>query len=411
MSLLLDILRALFGHKGKPAPPPPDDCPSVMQYITVWLPDGGGATTAGTARLRLDQFGEDIFVATVLLSAPRLQFTLPSNTNLLNGGDLWIDGVPGCAPYHSRVLTTKDGLDNEVDPPGNISLTTDRPWEPCPRTYSGNMCGVYVPGLPPVAGGAKNPALVLSWFLDRYSAEDQARIKQAWKDRGLRDVLVSWPDSRAAGASPESFAAFCVGLYKEGFEPAVMLCSKVYDPPNVDAITANVAPVLSLLRQQVGRFCVGWELSLWLSPTQVQQLIDWMAPQVTPWGGRLYVHFQIEYASFQQPDHTFADFWNANVGKLTGLFYQGDCAWTPEFLQAKMRDCLDRFAGGFYCSPDSGFGHPFDDIGLELQAEAAFNSNVSEATQNAYAHAAVTTPPATGPFGPVRVMGSGNGCA
>lgn len=286
-----------------------------------------------------------------------------------------------------------------------------RKWEPCPRTYSGNMCGVFVDGLPPVPGGAANPALVLSWFLDRYSPSDQARIKQAWKERGLTDVLVSWPDSRAMGATPQSFADFCIGLYREGFEPAVMLCSKVYDPADVPGIMANVAPLLPLLKEQVGRICVGWELSLWLSPTQVQQLIDWMAPQVTPWRGRLYVHFQVEYASFQQPDKTFADFWNLNVGKLTGLFYQADVAWTPQYLQDKMKDCLDRFAGGFFCSPDSGFGHPFDDIGLELQAALAFEGHSPEAEQNVYARAAVNTLPAFGPFGPVRVMGSGNGVA
>lgn len=284
-----------------------------------------------------------------------------------------------------------------------------RPWQPCPRTYSGNMCGIYLDGLPSIPGGAGNPALVLSWLLDRYQTAEQARIKAAWKARGLVDALVSWPDSRAVGASPASFAAFCDGLYQEGFEPCVFLCSKVYDPPNVPGIMRNIAPLLPLLKQRVGRYSVGWELSLWLTPTDVQSLIDWLAPQITPWGGRLYVHFQTEYASFQQPDHTFADFWNANIGKLTGLLYQGDVHWTPDYLQAKMKDCLDRFAGQFFCSPDSGFGHPFDDIGLELQAEKVFNENTSEAVQNVYAHAAVTTPPTWGPLGPVRVQGSGNG--
>ncbi len=292
-----------------------------------------------------------------------------------------------------------------------VQETSTRPWTPCPRTYSGNMCGIYIDGLPPVPGGAANPALVLSWFLDRYQPADQARIKAAWKARGLTDVLVSWPDSRAAGASVGSFAAFCDGLYQEGFQPCVFLCSKDYDPPSVPEIQARIAPLLPLLKQHIGRLCVGWELSLWLSPTQVQQLIDWLSPQVNPWGGRLYVHFQVEYASFQQPDHTFADFWNLNIGKLTGILYQADVNWTPAFLQAKLKDVLDRFAGQFFCSPDSGFGHPFDCIGLELQAEAAFNDNVSEAEQNLYAWAAVSTPPTLGPFGPVSVMGAGNGVA
>lgn len=294
-------------------------------------------------------------------------------------------------------------------------LTTAGPsgrvWTPCPRTYSGNMCGVYVDGLPPVPGGAANPALVLSWFYTKYGTADRARIRAAWHSRGLIDVLLSWPDSRAQGMTAATFVGFCDELYQDGFEPCVFLTSKDFDPPDVPAIQAGLFPLLALLKQRVGRWCVGWELSLWLSPTQVQELIDWMAPQVTPWGGRLMVHFQTEYASFQQPDHSFADFWNKNIGKLTGILYQGDVNWTPQYLQDKLKDSLDRFAGEFFCSPDSGFGHPFDIIGLELQAEAAFNDNVSEAEQNIYAHAAVTTPPTMGPFGPVRVMGSGNGVA
>ena len=66
---------------------------------------------------------------------------------------------------------------------------------PAPRTYAGNMCGIRVPGLPPVSGGAGRSSLVLSWFLDRYGATDQARILAAWRSR-YPDVLLSWPDSR-----------------------------------------------------------------------------------------------------------------------------------------------------------------------------------------------------------------------
>lgn len=288
-----------------------------------------------------------------------------------------------------------------------------RPWVPCPRTYSGNMCGIYMDGLPPVPGGAANPSLVLSWFLDRYNDAQQARIKAAWKKDGLVDVLVSWPDSRAMGATPASFAAFCMRLYAEGFEPNVFLLSKNYDAlDSLDQMKAKCSPVIAALTKRVGRWCVGWELSLWLTPQDVQALIDWMAPLITPWGGRLYVHFQTEYASFApEPNASFAKFWNVNIGKLTGLFYQGDVNWTPQELQDRIKDSLDRFAGGFFTSPDSGFGHPWDDIALETQAEKVFNESTSEVVQNVYAHASVTTPPTVGPLGPVRCMGAGNGIA
>jgi hypothetical protein len=275
------------------------------------------------------------------------------------------------------------------------------------------MCGIYVDGLPPVPGGASNPALVLSWFLDRYDSADQARIKARWKADGLTDVLVSWPDSRAMGATPQSFAAFCEALYAEGFEPNVFLLSKNYDAlDSLDQMKAKCLPVIQALMKRVGRWCVGWELSLWLTPQDVQALIDWMAPMIVPWGGRLYVHFQVEYASFApEPNASFAKFWNANIGKLTGLFYQSDVNWTPQELQDRIKDSLDRFAGNYFCSPDSGFGHPWDDIALETKADDAFNRNTPEAVQNVYAHASVTTPPSVGPLGPVRCMGAGNGVA
>ena len=37
------------------------------------------------------------------------------------------------------------------------------------RAWKGNICGVHVPGLPAVPGGAADASLVLSWFYDRYS--------------------------------------------------------------------------------------------------------------------------------------------------------------------------------------------------------------------------------------------------
>lgn len=286
-----------------------------------------------------------------------------------------------------------------------------RPWVPCPRTYSGNMCGIYLPYLPPIAGGASNPALLLTWLADRYADDIQARAWADYKGRTFTDWLVSWPDSRAAGKSAEQFVAHCDAIYQAGLEPAVMLTSKDYDPSDLDGLKRAVAPVLPLLKQRVGRISIGWELNLFLSPETLAAFRDWLAPQITPWGGKLYVHFSAGVASWQPNGFPFATFWNDSIGKLTGLLWQADVSWDMPMLQARAKDILDRFAGQYFCSPDSGFGHPFDCIGLELQAENVFNSNESEAVQNAYSHAVVTTPPTVGPFGPVYVMGSGNGVA
>ena len=294
-----------------------------------------------------------------------------------------------------------------------------RPWQPCPRWFAGNMCGITLPGLPPIPGGSdRYPELVVSWLLDRYGPSDQDRILTAFRERGLTDILLSWPDSRAVGATPESFVAFAWDLYQKGFEPCVMLYSKDYDPPDVAEIQRRTAPVLALMPRKVGRICVGWELSIALQPLQVQELTDWMAPQVTPWGGRLGVHFQQGYASFDinGPNASFAGYWNRNIGKLSFLLHQRvqwppSDAWDKGMYQARLADILERFAGHDFCSPDSGFGHPFDCIALEITAMAAFNAGMSEPEQNSWAQDAIDTAPVMGPFGPVFVQGSGNGVA
>lgn len=295
--------------------------------------------------------------------------------------------------------------------------STPSGWTPAPRTYSGNMCGIYIAGLPSIPGGSRNPDLFLSWFYDRYDAPTRALIRAQYKARGFTDWLMSWPDSRAVGATPESFAATCQELVADGFVVTAMMCSKDYDPSDVPALKQRIAPALQSLTRVAGRICVGWELSIWLQPVQVQELTDWMAPLVTTWGGKLYVHFQQGYASFDidGPNASFAGYWNRNVGKLTGLLHQrvqdGQDTWGPDEYQARLVDILERFAGNYFCSADSGFGHPFDCIALEITAMDAFNNNMPEGQQDYWARVAMTTSPVQGPLGPVRVMGSGNGAA
>ena len=159
--------------------------------------------------------------------------------------------------------------------------------------------------------------------------------------------------------------------------------------------------------------CIGWELSLWLSPTQVQQLIDAICPILTPIGTRMYVHFQQGYGSFQQPGKFFADFWNLNIGKLTGLLHQkieSQDANQYRNDSGGLIDILQRFSGGFNCSDDSGFGHPFDCVALEITANAQFNQQMGELEGNTWGQFAIDTPHVFGPNGTeVKIMGSGNG--
>jgi hypothetical protein len=295
-----------------------------------------------------------------------------------------------------------------------VLASFNKPFQAAPRAWNGvNICGVRFYGLPAVPGmeGAP-PGLFLSWFYDRYSDDWRGTIRATMRELGKTHWLLSWPDSRAQGATPESFLATCRELIADGFLPCVMLASKDFDPRDVSAIVDGWADVLPRLVGVVPMFCVGWELSLWLSPTQVQQLIDVLAAAVQSQPGtRTYVHFQEGYGAFQQPGHFFCDFWNANVGKLTGVLHQRILASTHDeyrFGSGGLTDILIRFAGGAGCSPDDGTGHPFDCVALEITAMQQFNNQMSEHDGDAWAAWARDTPPVTGPFGFVSVMGTGN---
>ena len=112
-----------------------------------------------------------------------------------------------------------------------------------------------------------------------------------------------------------------------GFYPCLMPAARITTSRRQRRI-ANIEAVLPSLVGVVPLACIGWELSLWLSPTDVQTLIDRYAPPFVAAGARVYVHFQQGYGSFQQPGKTVADSWNPNVGKLTGLLHQKIVAQT-----------------------------------------------------------------------------------
>ncbi|HTE62725.1 MAG TPA: carboxypeptidase-like regulatory domain-containing protein [Solirubrobacteraceae bacterium] len=181
------------------------------------------------------------------------------------------DSMPTLTPadytisFSAPGYTTRE-LQVHIDGPGPIIRigleSAIPPFKQAPRFWQANMCGVRVAGLPAVAGGAADASLVLSWFYDRYSATDRRRIREAWRDRGLTHVLLSWPDSRAAGQSPQDFGATCAELVQQGFYPCPMLCAKDIDPPDVTEIEIRIALVLPWLVGLVPLACVGWELSL-----------------------------------------------------------------------------------------------------------------------------------------------------
>ena len=284
-----------------------------------------------------------------------------------------------------------------------------------PREYSGNLCGIRQSGLSPVPGGSSDPTLVLSWFYDRYSGAQRQVLRDAWRARGQYDVLLSWPDSRAVGKTPNDFAATCVELYEAGLRPCVMLLSKDFDPHhNQEECLRRAEEILPwlLTPRRASRICIGWELSLWLSPSEVQFLVDHIALRCQQAGVKTYVHFQEGFSHFDEdgPNASFAGYWNRQVGKLTGLLHQRRLTWSEQEYAFRLDDITIRFSGGFNTVPDNGFGQPFDCVAFEITAERQFNGGMSEEEGNRWGRIALqNTSVYQGPLGPVRVMGSGNG--
>lgn len=353
----------------------------------------------------------------------------PMEPRIRNQFNFYVANIPYAPvgfppPYAVYGTVTGDGLNTTYYGPINwdgqstlnipVTCSFKNPFKAAPRFWRGNMCGVRIAGLPPVDGG--NPAipeLVLSWFYDRYISEDRTKITNDWDSKTLKHVLTSWPDSRAFGYTADGFINTQKELLNRNFYPCPFLCSKDFDPHDADAIIANwqQSQILEkIVASNVPLACIGWELSIWLSPTDVQKLIDYACPILTPKGIRVYVHFQEGYMGFQQPGGSLADFWVKQVGKLTGVLYQKRLVQNDaEFLDS-IYDCLIRMAGGFNMPADSGFGHPFDFVALELDSVYQFDGRDSEQDGNRWGQVAINAPAVTGPTGViVNVMGAGNG--
>jgi hypothetical protein len=281
-----------------------------------------------------------------------------------------------------------------------------------PRVYRGDM-GVFIAGAPDVGAGG-NPDLVLSFMYPRYPASFRATIRSVWLERQSLDVLLSWQDDVAYGIPLSACVTIRQELCAEGFRPCEWMASKVYMPRDNAALTLEIMePTLAafLAADCISRYCVGGELDLWNTYDSLQAMTDAMAPRVNGIGRTLSVHFSTNRADWR-PDHpgsTFAEYWNPNVGKLEGLWFQADSSASDANLQAEMIPILERFAGNAGCSPDSGFGHPFDCHAVEISLQAMFDGAMGQAECDRRGSVLLATPPQGGPAGLVNVMGSGNG--
>lgn len=304
--------------------------------------------------------------------------------------------------------------------PVNTNLATAQPAgipaRPNLRWFRGNMCGIRVPGLPAVPGGATDPTLFLSWFYDRYNPADRATIRAAYVAQGYTHIHLSWCDSRVFGTTQAQYVAFAQELAAAGLYVGHFFCGKDQDTGKSNAtIMADITPVIAALQAAAGGVipwcCVGWELSLWRTPTEVQDLINQISALVVP-ASNLYVHFQEGYLSFPQPGMPNSSFWNPNVGKLMGVLYQKALPQDNGLFQSSIGDCLTRFAGNDGFVNNGGFGHPFDFVTYEVTASFQFAGSMTQTQGDAVGQAGIYSPTKSGP-GPTvaNVMGYGNGCS
>lgn len=290
--------------------------------------------------------------------------------------------------------------DLSLSQPGGI------PARPNLRWFRGNMCGLRIPGLGAIPGGAADASLVMSWLIDRYTLAEQNTILAAHQAQGFTHFLLSWPDSRGgpSGYSVAQYVALAQLVQTYGMYPVHFLGSKDYDAANF-ANYADLGPVLDALKGAgaIPIACAFWEGNLWIDPQPtIQAPIDFISARLGA-GTNLYVHFSEDTMAWQ-PDGQFTSyFWNSNQGKLTGLLHQKRLTQGPALYQARLADVQGRFGGGFGFVADSGFGHPFDVVACEIAAMQEFGG-LSTAEGDALGLVAI------GSIGAVPIQGYLNGC-
>ena len=181
--------------------------------------------------------------------------------------------------------------------------------------HRANLWGVTIEGAPFIDGGARGAAQnrLLTYLIDRYPRDWQARWLEAYAARGYRHFWTSIPDSRdRTRLSLAEYLDLTKRTLDAGLLPCHFLRSKDYDGKNPDP--ARVVPWVDALLEIGGIHTAShaWEASLMYDPSKLRKTIDHDArrwPQIR-WG----VHLQQAYADFgpDGKDHS-VDFWKKNI--------------------------------------------------------------------------------------------------
>ncbi len=234
---------------------------------------------------------------------------------------------------------------------------------PDPLWWRGNSFAVTIPGLPPVDGTGPNPERCLSWFLDRYSADWQAKILKAYTDRGYTHFTLSLQDSYAAGQSLSQFVQTALSVKAAGIPFVhVQLLSKLWTPQSCtwDNYAAGViVPAMSaLISAGAVDHVSNWEADLiWQTdPGNMQSVIDGIAAicASAPYPVYQWFHGSPHIAGWGPNPYNRRVWWPQQRGKLTGVLFQGRGwaesyppgadAWPAGDMQARAMDTCTQFA-------------------------------------------------------------------
>lgn len=277
---------------------------------------------------------------------------------------------------------------------------------PDPHVRREQFCGLRVPSLPALPNGASPAGFLCSWFIDRYSEQQQNDAVEAMRAAGPTHWTLSWPDSRAVGKTIADFVGTAQWLQSQGFWVDVHCFAKDIDPNNPDPATAF--PVLDALvdANAITLATVAWELNLFNSPEHCDVLCDALGPRYPSliW----CLHFSTAYAHYA---HNTGDsptaFWNRRIANgIRRLKYQ--CvpvngtdtpdSWSAGMMQARGNDVLVRLA------PGGGWRTSGVDVDMwETTATFQFNGQQSELMGDLRGYESMCSP------GPMALSGYGNG--
>lgn len=230
-------------------------------------------------------------------------------------------------------------------PPGVYDRTLPSnqviPTSPVKRWPRANWFSVEVPGLPWIDGQSReHPEMLLSFMQHRYESAQQQKNLDAHAARKFSHFMTSWANARQDGLSLAQYVE--VAKRVKGTMPFhhVMLAGKETDPRDAQwpELEPTIAPCLeALIRANAVDMVSLWETQLWQAPgAPLQTNLDGISAICKPNGVDQWFHNATEMTWWGTTNR--ADWWQQQIGVLTGILYQGNVAWDMPLRQAHIAD-------------------------------------------------------------------------